>query len=489
MSVNSSLSKKTFGGFLWMLGGQGMQGISQFLVLIVLARLIKPEEFGIVSAAMIIIGFSIIFSSLGVGPALVQREKLSNEHINTAFVMSIILGIIFSLIIFLLSGLVSGFFRIPELRQVLHWLSLIFIIQGFYVTPLSILERDMHYKKISLINSAAYILGYGAFGISTALIGLGVYSLVFAQLSQEIIKLILISLFAKRKYKLTFTLNSFKDLMYFGSGFTLARIFNYAALQGDNLIVGRYLGAASLGLYGRVYQLMAFPATLFGQVVDKVLFSAMSKIQTDFRKMGDAYNKGVALIALVAIPLSVFCFLFAKEIIIVLLGEDWSKAIVPFQLFSIGLFFRVGYKISESIARATGAVYRRAWRQFVYAFLVIIGSFIGKKWGIEGVIIGVNVALFSNFILMTGLSLEILKMKVIDFIFIHIPFILNALISFSILIFIDIDFSNHLFTLIVNLAILVILNIGISFINPKIFLGVHGISIVKILSKYFFKRL
>ncbi|KAA0565835.1 lipopolysaccharide biosynthesis protein [Bacillus sp. CH30_1T] len=484
----NSLSERTFNGFLWMLSGNGIQGVSQFLVLIILARLLEPSEFGVVTAAMVVIGFSIIFSSLGVGPAIVQRPVINDNHISTAFNLSVFLGIIFTLSIFSLSGYISSFFRMKELENVLKILSFTFLIQGFYTTALSLLERELQYKTISLINGLAYILGYGLTGILLGLNGYGVYALVIAQIAQETIKLLLITKYQKHNKEIKIRMQAIKELMYFGGGFTVARIFNYLALQGDNLVVGRSLGSEALGIYGRIYQLMALPATLFGQVVDKVLFSAMAKIQTEQDRLKLVYKRGVVLVSMVAIPVSIFAFMFSGEIISVLLGNQWYEAKLPFQVLTIGIFFRTSYKISESVARSTGAVYRRAWRQAIYALAIIGGCVIGQFWGLIGIVISVNIALIINFILMAHLSLSILSIRSIDFIKIHMPAVLNGITLFLAISMLDLRFTNPILSLITNFILCVILLSFNYFVFPQYFLGKEGKWIINFVKMYFNKK-
>src|SRR6185437_7222982 len=154
---------------------------------------------------------------------------------------------------------------------------------------------------------------------------------------------------------------AFKDLAYFGGGFTVARLANYAAVYGDNVVTGRFLGPAALGYYGRAYSLMSAPAYAFGTVLDAVLFPAMAKVQDDPPRLAAAYRRGVALIALVVLPTSAALILLAPEVIRVALGPHWTAAVAPFQILGIGMLFRTSYKMSDSIARSTGVVYRRAW--------------------------------------------------------------------------------------------------------------------------------
>jgi len=161
----------------------------------------------------------------------------------------------------------------------------------------------------------------------------------------------------------------------------------------------------------------------------------MAKVQGDKQRLGKAYLTGAGLIALIAMPLSFVIVLLAKEIVMILLGPKWVEVVMPFQILAASLFFRMGYKMSESLARATGAVYQRAWRQFIYAGLVITGSYVGHFWGLGGVACGVVFALITNFFLMAQLSLKLTNITWIDMIRVHrygfIAGILVAVISYG----------------------------------------------------------
>jgi PST family polysaccharide transporter len=263
-----------------------------------------------------------------------------------------------------------------------------------------------------------------------ALLGFGVWALVAASLVIGLFKTVVL-LIEYPPGNCRPQMRAFKELIYFGGGQTVARVFNFMALEGDNLVVGRMLGLASLGLYGKAYQLMSIQATLFGQVLDDVLFPSMAKLQHEKKRLAAAYLRGVSLVALVMAPVSVVGFILAPELVYLILGPQWADAIVPFRILALGLLFRTSYKISDSLSRATGSVYRRAWRQGVYAGLVIGGAAIGQFWGVPGVAVGVLGALTVNFSLMAQLSLKIVDESWITFLNAHTnAFLLTAITSF-----------------------------------------------------------
>jgi thymidylate kinase len=207
----------------------------------------------------------------------------------------------------------------------------------------------------------------------------------------------------------------------FGGGFTASRFSNYLAGQAEHLVIGRCLGPVALGVYGRAYQLMAGPAVLFGNVLDRVLFPTMVHVQNEPKRLAEAYRRGIALVALVILPLSAIVVALAPEVVQILLGSDWNAVILPLQILGVGMLFRTGCKISDSLVRATGAVYRRTWRQTAYALLVLVGALIGQFWGVEGVAVAVLVTLALNFFLMAQLALRLAEMPWRTFAAAHLP--------------------------------------------------------------------
>lgn len=429
MQKKESLATKTISGIIWMSFGKGSQAILQFVVLIVLARLLSPYDFGIMNAALVIISFASIFSMIGVGPAIIQRSNLNEFHIRTGFTITIIIGALFTIMMYIFSSFIAKFFNMQELSVVLKVLSSVFIIHGFGVVAESLIQRNLKFKLYVRITIVSYLI-YAVIGIIHSLLGFNYWSLVIAYLSQSLAQTILLILTQRHNMKILIHWRSLKELFYFGGGFTLARISNEIALQADNLVVGKGLGAESLGLYSRAYQLMIMPANLFGQVIDKVLFPAMSQIQSNQDKLTFSFRMGLAAVSLLTIPTSVFLFIFSKEIVLILFGEKWLELSPILQVLSLGLLFRTGYKISDSVAKATGAVYKRAWRQIIYATAVFAGSLIGLKWGLIGVSYGVLVAIIINYLLMTNLSLQYINISILEIIKIHIPALIISIIAF-----------------------------------------------------------
>jgi O-antigen/teichoic acid export membrane protein len=252
-------------------------------------------------------------------------------------------------------------------------------------------------------------------------LGWGVWALVTAQLTQALLRAAILLRAAPPRLRPLPTWQSFAELMEFGAGQSAGRIGVFLANQADNLVVGRWLGAVALGLYSRAYQLMAVPTALLGDVLDKVLFPTMARVQDDPRRLSSAYLQGSALLALVTLPAGVVAAILAPDLVRVAFGSKWEALVPPFQVLALGMMFRTSYRLSDSLSRATGKVYRRAWRQGLYAGLVFLGAWAGRQWGVTGVAFGVLGALFINYLLMAQLGLSVARISWLEFIRVQLP--------------------------------------------------------------------
>lgn len=404
---SASLTNRTISGMLWNMSGAVVQAALQLAIVSVLARLLVPEDFGLVGAAVVVIEFCQIFTQIGVGPAIVQRSDLREEHVRAGFTLSLLIGVVFGGLLYLVAPWMARFFRMESLSSVIRVLAFGYPLAGPTVVAEALLLRHMQFPRLVAVEVVSYALSYGAVGITLATLDWGVWALVAAYLFQVGIKAVGFFLVGSLRVGFSLDQTALRHLLTYGAGFSLARIANYAALQGDHLVVGRWLGAEALGIYGRAYCFVGMPANLFGTVVDRVIFPAMAVVQKDRQKLAEAYSRAVGLVAMTTIPLSAVLFALAPEIVHILLGPHWDSVVTPFRILVTVLVFRTSYKMSDSLARATGAVYRRAWRQWMYAGAVFLGAWLGHFWGTPGVAVGVAAGIVLNFVLMLQLSLTL----------------------------------------------------------------------------------
>lgn len=407
--ASPGLRDGTLGGFAWSLGGSGTQAILRIAVLAVLARLLTPADFGLLGAALIVVGLSEIFCFIGVAPSIIQRSELESRHVQVAWTLSLMLGLTTTALVYSAAPLIADFFRMNELVPVVHWISLVFILHAISLVGRALLQRDLEFKTLAICEFASFIV-YAVVATILAMLGFGVMSLVGAYLASAGIQSFLILLVKPHPKALRIQMAAAGDLLGFGVGFSLNHLLSYLAKQGDNLVVGRWLGSSALGAYGRAYALMTAPVTVAGQVMDKVLFASICRVQDNKRRMSRAFRSVTAVVAVITLPVSAISFIAAQEVVLVLLGSEWTDVIAPFQVLAMGMFFRVAYKISGAVNRGVGVVYRMAWRQGLYVAIIVGGALIGQNWGLSGVALAVFSGVVAAYVLMTGLTLRILDL-------------------------------------------------------------------------------
>ena len=402
-----SLTHRTVKGMAWTAFGSGAMAVLKILVLVLLTRLLSPADFGVVGAALIVITFSLTFSQLGLGPALVQRPVLEPGHISTAFFASTAFGFLVAAVVWLIAPLLAAFFRMEQLTLVVRWLAVVFPILGLTTVAENLIQRDLRFRLLANTDVIAYAVGYGVVGVSLALLGAGVWALVAAQVSQVCTRSIILLRAAPPLFHPRPTRRWFNELLGFGAGLSAAKAGFTVANQIDNFVVGRWLGAVALGLYSRAFQLMVVPTALLGDVLDRVLFPTMARVQDDPRRLTAAYLRGTAIVVLVTLPVGVVAAILAPELVRVAFGAKWIGLVPVFQVLAMGMMFRTSFRLSDSLSRATGRVYRRAWRQVLFAVLVFLGALIGQRAGVTGVAVGVLAALFLNYVFMAQLALSV----------------------------------------------------------------------------------
>ncbi|PYO32794.1 MAG: lipopolysaccharide biosynthesis protein [Gemmatimonadetes bacterium] len=411
---------------VWMGAGYGLQGLMTVGSVAVLARVLSPAEFGLVSAAMLAINFSRVFSEGAIAPAVVQHPKLRDEHIQTAFTLSLGTSVLLFMLLWLGAPTIAALLKAPSVAPVLRVLACLQPIAGLGVIADSLLRRELRFRTIANVRIVSYGVGYGGVGIVAALAGAREWALVAANATQAVLTTALLLRARPHSLRLGVDWPAARELLSFGGGFVLARIGNYAAGDGDNVVVAKWLGLSALGLYDRAYQLMVAPAMLLGQVMDEILFASLARIQDDRPRVSATYRQCIVGVAFAMLPLTIVAWTLAPEIVYVVLGPAWGGVTTPFRILALGTLFRTSYKISDSLTRALGAMYRRAWRQWAYAVFVIGGAIIGQHWGLAGVAWAVLLALAVNVLLQAHLVMKLVPFTWSDFLAAHGPALLTA---------------------------------------------------------------
>ena len=420
-SASSHEARSIIRSFQWTYASVALQGLLKLAALMLLARLLTPRDFGLLSFALLCTSFVERIGQGGVAPAVVQVEQISPDIVKTAWFMSLGLGAVSTLAVGLSANYVAGFFGEPELGAIVRVLSIGCLFEAIVAIPEALLQRELRCREIMLADNLGYLVSMLLVCTVLAFLGWGVWSLVVAQLSLKLIRLMVMLVVAPRFRGGAISLRHVRKLAGLGFGFSLGRLLNFFSLQGDNFVVGRLLGTEALGMYNRAYQLMTLPAMYVGQVFERVMFPAMARKQSDLKQLAAEFLIALEVLAMVALPAGVVMFVLAQEIVLVGFGGGWRSIIPVVSVLSFGVFFRTAYKCSDTVVRSVGAVYHYAGRQALYSVLVIGGATCGALVnGITGVGYGVVLAVALNYLSMTRLSTKLVKVQLWELLRAHV---------------------------------------------------------------------
>ena len=426
-----NLKKMTTFGVLWSGISQFFTQIFQFIVIVILARLLLPEEFGIVGLTTIFIGLIISINELGLSAAIIQRKDVNQIHLSTSFWASMGTGIILCFLTILLSPFVADFFQQELVKPVLIVSSIGLIIGSLSVVPRAILERKIEFKSITIVEISAAIVS-GVVSIFLAIKGMGIWSLVFGTLSSNLISTVILWKISAWKPLLKFSFEHFKELFGFGGHVMGAQIINYIASHIDYLFVGKLLGALSLGYYSLANALVSFPLEKISWMIMRVTFPAFSTIQQDNEILRKGYLKVIKIISLITFPMLAGLFAVAPEFIVFFYGEKWTPMIILVQILCmVGALHCIG-AVTSTVQYSKGrADIQFKWQVFT-AIMMLVAVIIGSNYGIVGIVSSITMMTFFLVLIIQNITNKLIDLDM----YVYLKEIFPATLASIILIFI-----------------------------------------------------
>jgi lipopolysaccharide exporter len=333
------LTRHTLAGLQWTYLGTVVGAVFQFGMTAVMARLLSPAAFGLVALAGLFLRFVNYFARAGVTQAIVQKLHLSTLDIRAGFTLSAGLGAAFTGVALLAAPLAGAIARDAELVPVLRWLAIGLLVSGLGAPSVALLRRQLRFKPLALIELTSYIVGYIGVGLPLALNGAGVYALVFAMLTQNVVNATGAYVMVRHSVVPTLAREPHRAILGFGARISVIGFLEFLKGNLDTLAVGRWAGTAQLGLYNRGNMIADLPAYHLTNGLSQVLFPSFSSIQGEPRRLREAYLSAVGMSAAIVLPLNAGIAVAAREIVLVLLGPDWTGAIpvVPWLLLASSL--------------------------------------------------------------------------------------------------------------------------------------------------------
>ena len=354
------VQNKFVNGILWSSISFLIIAILQLGFLSVLSRLLNPSDFGIISIANLSLNFLTYFSQIGITPAIIQKQNLSDDDVTSAFYLSLIISILVFLTSFLIAPQISIFFKMPNLTNILRILSISFIASGFSAVSIGLISKSFDFKYLTFIETISFVIGYGLIGIGMAYYGFGVWSLVGVGLSQPIIKSTLAFIRVKHTLKIPQNLNGINHFFLFGGKFSLLGFLEFMTFNIDSIVVGKFLGANLAGVYNRALVIANLPIQHPVTVINKVLFPYLSSVNDQDGKMKLGVQLTILCVGGFAFATSFGISAASSDLVKVLLGSKWYSVIPVLKLFvlaigpsyisnAIGVNFDSAGKLNEKI--------------------------------------------------------------------------------------------------------------------------------------------
>jgi O-antigen/teichoic acid export membrane protein len=380
----TDLKQRTVTGVLWSAGASVTQQALNFTVTVVLARLLVPADFGLVATIAIFTGFVSLFVDFGLSAALIQRPSLTERHRSSAFWLNLAVGILLAALVAAVAPAIARFFHEPSLVALTLVASINFAIGSMGIVQSALLQRSMEFRRLGAIGICSTVLG-GAVAIVMAAAGFGAWSLIGQLVASTAARTLLLWVTSSWHPRPIVDRLAMRELWQYSSGIAGFNAVNYWARNADNLLIGKFVGSAGLGIYSRSYNLMLLPIQQISTVTSRVMFPALSRIQSDPDRVKRAYLRAVAIIALLSFPLLAGLFVVADPFVLALYGAKWADVIPVLQILCIA-------GLMQPVAATTGWLYQSQgrtdllFRWGVVFSALLVGAFaIGIQWGAKGV--------------------------------------------------------------------------------------------------------
>lgn len=379
-----SLRQQTISGIGWStVGSVGKQG-SQFILSVILARLLTPEDFGLLGMVIVFTGTSTIFNDLGFGIALIQKKSIGEQHLSSVFWLNLGMGLLLTAVGLLLAPLIASFYSEPRLLPLIRIASSSFFIGALGIVQKNIFSRNMQFRVLAIIDLLA-VLFSGSIAIGMALSGFGVWSLIGQLLCTTGLRTFLLWIYSHWHPRFIMRWQAIIELWSFSSNLLGSQLLNYGIRNIDYLLIGRFVGSVGLGIYTRAYTMMLLPTNQITAAVGRVMFPALSQIQDDLPKVKHIYLYANRIIALLTMPLMFGLLVVAKPFVLTLLGSKWEAVIPVLQILCL-----IG--IRQPLSSTVGWIYQSQgrtdlmFRWSILAFVVTtVFFFVGVRWGVIGV--------------------------------------------------------------------------------------------------------
>jgi len=397
--MTDSLKHKTISGVVWSsIERFSVQGV-QFLVLIVMARLLTPKDYGLVGMLAVFLAVSQSLIDSGFSQALIRKQNRTEVDNSTVFYFNIGVGFFLYIVLFFAAPFISDFYDTPELTNITRVLSLSVVVNSLTVVQRALLTVKIDFKTQAKASFLATLLS-GVVGISMAYSGMGVWALVTQQLVNFGVNAIALSVIAKWRPVLSFSWKSFRELFSFGSKLLISGLLDTIYRNLYLIVIGKKFAVSDLGFYTRAQHFAEFPSSNITGVLQRVTYPVLCHLQDDNERLATNYRKLLRISAFVIFPMMMGLAALAKPFVLVLLKDQWLFAAVLLQIICFSMMWYPIHAINLNLLQVKGRsdlfLRLEIWKKVIGVCVLCVTIPLGLKAMCYGSIVSSLIALFIN---------------------------------------------------------------------------------------------
>lgn len=389
--LQNDLKGRSVRGGAITLVSQGGRFFLQVLSTTVLARLLSPEDYGLVGMTTVVTGFIQIFKDIGLSEATIQSSEINHKQVSTLFWVNVVVGIGLACLTILISPAVARFYGEPKLAKIMLVLSLSFVFRGLGAQHEALLKRQMRFFTLAMITLLAMTISV-SLAVTVGILGGGYWALVVMLIGESTITAVAAWLACGWWPGWPSKVSGVGKMLRFGGNVTGFNTVNYFSRNFDNILIGRVWGAAALGLYAKSYQLLLLPISQINFPMTSVAMPVLSRLQDEPERYKRYYFKGIGVITAVGMPIIGFLFASADQMILLVLGAKWTEAIPIFRLLApaamAGTFNVAGGWAYRSLGRADRQLRAGLMTSAMYVLVFAVSI----RWGVTALAAAYGIA-------------------------------------------------------------------------------------------------
>jgi len=375
----------------WLLVGTLGGRLMTFVFGIALARLLVPDDFGVLATIRVFTGFAGMLMSAGMGQSLIRSKEADESDFNSVFTMQFAVGSLIYLFFFLSAPMIAAFFQRPIYTGLIRISTVVFLLRPLVNIRIALLSRKMEFKKRSITNIVAGSVS-NVSAVLMAWIGFGVWSLVFSGLINAFTTFFILMLYFPMRLRIVFDLAAIRRHSSYGVKITINDFLGYLTRESRNLILSKLAGASFLGVFNKSESLAKLPNEMFMGATMQPVFRGLSEVQDDLDKTKYIIYRVITLLMVYTIPIYVILWWIAGPFIEVVYGAKWLEVIAPLRILVIsGFFFNIMFPCAR-LLDARNLLSQEMVVLVVRLVLVTLGCILGLRWGIEGVAWGILIS-------------------------------------------------------------------------------------------------